>query len=160
MSNEIGNENIKEEPFVVNQKNLKNDMIHFKDDVLKDMKNIQKNISEKFEMTNNLIKDKLESLTKTNMENFMKTFLKENDLILLSSSSANLENDLNNINSDNLTNLTNSIDSSLLLLKSSDLSEKKINNNNKNGFNEINICYPFSEKVNKYVEEYYENFYN
>ena len=61
MSNENGNEKIKEEPFVVNQKNLKNDMIHFKDDVLKDMKNIQKNISEKFEMTNNLIKDKLES---------------------------------------------------------------------------------------------------
>ena len=59
MSN--GNEKIKEEPFVVNQKNLKNDMIHFKDDVLKDMKNIQKNISEKFEMTNNLIKEKLES---------------------------------------------------------------------------------------------------
>ena len=61
MSNENGNEKIKEEPFVVNQKNLKNDIIHFKDDVLKDMKSIQKNISEKFEMTNNLIKDKLES---------------------------------------------------------------------------------------------------
>lgn len=61
MSNENGNEKTKEEPFVVNQKNLKNDMIHFKDEVLKDMKNMQKNISEKFEMTNNLIKDKLES---------------------------------------------------------------------------------------------------
>ena len=61
MSNENRNEKIKEEPFVVNQKNLKNDIIHFKDDVLKDMKSIQKNISEKFEMTNNLIKDKLES---------------------------------------------------------------------------------------------------
>ena len=61
MSNENKNEKIKEEPFVVNQKNLKNDMIHFKDDVLKDIKYMQKNITEKFEMTNNLIKEKLES---------------------------------------------------------------------------------------------------
>ena len=48
MSNENKNEKIKEEPFVVNQKNLKNDMIHFKDDVLKDIKYMQKNITEKF----------------------------------------------------------------------------------------------------------------
>jgi len=45
----------KEEPFVVNQKNLKSDMIHFKDDVLKDMKNLQRDMTEKFDMTNNLI---------------------------------------------------------------------------------------------------------
>ena len=45
MSNENKNEKIKEEPFVVNQKNLKNDMIHFKDDVLKDIKYMQKNIT-------------------------------------------------------------------------------------------------------------------
>ena len=51
----------KEEPFVVNQKNLKNDMIHFKDDVLKDMKNLQRDMTEKFDMTNNLIKEKFDS---------------------------------------------------------------------------------------------------
>ena len=61
MSNEKDVDKNKEEPFVLNQKNLKNDMIHFKDDVLKDMKNLQKNISEKFEMTNTLLKEKLES---------------------------------------------------------------------------------------------------
>ena len=51
----------KEEPFVVNQKNIKNDMIHFKDDMLKDMKNLQRDISEKFDMTNNIIKEKFDS---------------------------------------------------------------------------------------------------
>ena len=51
----------KEEPFVVNQKNLKSDMIHFKDDVLKDMKNLQRDMTEKFDMTNNLIKEKFDS---------------------------------------------------------------------------------------------------
>ena len=51
----------KEEPFVVNQKNLKNDMIHFKDDVLKDMKNLQRDMTEKFDMTNNLMKEKFDS---------------------------------------------------------------------------------------------------
>ena len=51
----------KEEPFVVNQKNLKNDMIYFKDDVLKDMKNLKRDMTEKFDMTNNLIKEKFDS---------------------------------------------------------------------------------------------------
>ena len=51
----------KEEPFVVNQKNLKNDMIHFKDDVLKDMKSLEREMTEKFDMTNNLMKEKFDS---------------------------------------------------------------------------------------------------
>ena len=51
----------KEDIFSLNQKNLKNDILHFKDDILKDLKAIQKNISEKFEISNNVIKEKLEA---------------------------------------------------------------------------------------------------
>ena len=58
----MNNEN--ESPFSMNQKNIKADILHFKDDVLKDMKNMQKIIAEKFEMTNNLLKEKLESYDK------------------------------------------------------------------------------------------------
>ena len=51
----------KEAPFVLNQKNIKSDMLHFKDDILKDIKTMQKNISEKFEISNNVLKEKLEA---------------------------------------------------------------------------------------------------
>ena len=74
----------------------------------------------------NLKEDKLESIRKTEIENLMNTFLKENNSLLSSSSSANLENDLNNIKSDNLINLTNSINSYLFSLNNSNLSEKKL----------------------------------
>ena len=58
MSNE--NELNKEEPFALNQKNLKNDILHFKNEMLKDIKNIQKTIVEKFDISNNVLKEKIE----------------------------------------------------------------------------------------------------
>ena len=58
MSNE--NESNKEEPFALNQKNLKNDILHFKNEMLRDIKNIQKNICEKFDISNNVLKEKIE----------------------------------------------------------------------------------------------------
>ena len=48
----------------MSQKNIKFEMLHFKDEVLKDMKNMQKNIAEKFELSNSLLKEKLESYDK------------------------------------------------------------------------------------------------
>ena len=48
-------------PISLNQKKLKNDMLHFKDEILKDMKNMQKTIAEKFEISNSLLKEKIES---------------------------------------------------------------------------------------------------
>ena len=51
----------KDDPFAMNQKNLKNDIIHFKDDILKDMKTMQKNLAEKFDMSNSLLMEKLEA---------------------------------------------------------------------------------------------------
>ena len=58
MSNE--DELNKEEPFALNQKNLKNDILHFKNEMLKDIKNIQKTIVEKFDISNNVLKEKIE----------------------------------------------------------------------------------------------------
>ena len=55
----MSNEN--EEPFALNQKNIKNDMLHFKNEMLKDLKNMQKTITEKFDISNSVLKDKLES---------------------------------------------------------------------------------------------------
>ena len=61
MSNEKEADKNQEAPFALNQKNIKNDMLHFKDDILKDMKTMQKNIAEKFEISNNVLKEKLEA---------------------------------------------------------------------------------------------------
>ena len=55
----MSNEN--EEPFALNQKNIKNGMLHFKNEMLKDLKNMQKTITEKFDISNSVLKDKLES---------------------------------------------------------------------------------------------------
>ena len=46
------------------------DLLHFKDDILKDIKSMQKNIADKFTISNNLLKEKLESYdTKINLYN-------------------------------------------------------------------------------------------
>ena len=58
-SNEI--EKNKEDPFALNSKNIKMDLLLFKDEVLKDIKDMKKNITEKFNNTNNIITEKLES---------------------------------------------------------------------------------------------------
>ena len=57
--NEI--EKNKEDPFALNLTNIKNDILHFKDDILKDLKSMQKKISDKFEASNNLINSKIQS---------------------------------------------------------------------------------------------------
>ena len=63
----MSNEN---EPFSLSSKNIKMDLLHFKDDILKDIKEMQKNISDKFNISNNILKEKLESYdTKLNLYN-------------------------------------------------------------------------------------------
>ena len=63
----MSNEN---DPFSLSSKNLKMDLLHFKDDILKDIKEMQKNISDKFNISNNILKEKLESYdTKLNLYN-------------------------------------------------------------------------------------------
>jgi hypothetical protein len=59
INNEI--EKSKEEPFNLSSNNIKKDLILFKDDVLKDIKFMQKNASDKLEITNAVIKEKLEA---------------------------------------------------------------------------------------------------
>ena len=60
----------KDDPFALNSKNIKMDLLHFKDDILKDIKSMQKNIADKFTISNNLLKEKLESYdTKINLYN-------------------------------------------------------------------------------------------
>jgi len=54
----------KEEPFNLNSNNIKKDLILFKDDVLKDIKFLQKSMSDKFEITNTVIQEKLETYDK------------------------------------------------------------------------------------------------
>ena len=58
-NNEI--EKNKEDPFALNSKNIKMDLLLFKDEVLKDIKDMKKNINKKFNNTNNIITEKLES---------------------------------------------------------------------------------------------------
>ena len=56
------------DPFALNSKNIKMDLLHFKDDVLKDIKSMEKIINEKFNTSNNFLKEKLESYdTKLNL---------------------------------------------------------------------------------------------
>ena len=71
----------KEDIISLNQKNLKNDMLHFKDDILKDLKAIQKNISEKFEISNNVIKEKLEAYDRK-MELYNEKIIKVTNLVI------------------------------------------------------------------------------
>ena len=59
ISNEV--EKGKEEPFNLNSNNIKKDLIHFKDDVLKDIKFLQKTVSEKLAITSTVVQEKLES---------------------------------------------------------------------------------------------------
>ena len=56
----IESEKDKESPLNINQKKIQNEMIHLKDDILKDLKNFEKNYSEKFKSSNKLIDEKLE----------------------------------------------------------------------------------------------------
>ena len=61
MSKENEVEKNKEDPFALNLINIKNDILHFKDEILKDLKIMQKKISEKFEKSNDLLNDKIQS---------------------------------------------------------------------------------------------------
>ena len=56
----IESEGNKESPLNINQKKIQNEMIHLKDDILKDLKNFEQNYSEKFKSSNKLIDEKLE----------------------------------------------------------------------------------------------------
>ena len=49
------------EPFSLNSKNIKKDLMLFKDEILKDLKYMQKNITDKFNNINIILKEKLES---------------------------------------------------------------------------------------------------
>ena len=54
-------ENSKDAPFSLNTKNLKMELLLFKDEVLKDIKSMHKIINDKFNNTNNFLKEKLDS---------------------------------------------------------------------------------------------------
>ena len=60
--NEI--EKNKESPLNINSKKIQNEMIHLKDDILKDLKNFERNYSDKFKSLNKIIDEKLEEFEK------------------------------------------------------------------------------------------------
>ena len=61
MNNENDVEKNRNDPFALNPKNIKMDLMLFKNDILKDIKSMQKNFSDKFNISNNVLKEKLES---------------------------------------------------------------------------------------------------
>ena len=71
----------REDILSISQKTIKNDILHFKDDILKDLKTIQKNISEKFDMSNSLIKEKLEAYDRK-MELYNEKIIKVTNLVI------------------------------------------------------------------------------
>ena len=48
----------------INQKKIQNEMIHFKEEILKEMKNFERNLSEKFISSNRLLDERLDSFEK------------------------------------------------------------------------------------------------
>ena len=54
----------KESPLNINSKKIQNEMIHLKDDILKDLKNFERNYSDKFKSLNKIIDEKLEGFEK------------------------------------------------------------------------------------------------
>ena len=54
----------KESPLNINSKKIQNEMIHLKDDILKDLKNFERNYSDKFKSLNKIIDEKLEEFEK------------------------------------------------------------------------------------------------
>ena len=57
-------EKSKESPLNINSKKIQNEMIHLKDDILKDLKNFERNYSEKFKSLNKIIDERLEDFEK------------------------------------------------------------------------------------------------
>jgi len=57
-------EKSKESPLNINSKKIQNEMIHLKDDILKDLKNFERNYSEKFKSLNKIIDERLEEFEK------------------------------------------------------------------------------------------------
>ena len=53
-----------ESPMSINQKKIQNEMIHFKEEILKEMKNFERNLSEKFISSNTLLDERLDSFEK------------------------------------------------------------------------------------------------
>ena len=53
-----------ESPMNINQKKIQNEMIHFKEEILKEMKNFERNLSEKFISSNRLLDERLDSFEK------------------------------------------------------------------------------------------------
>ena len=53
-----------ESPISINQKKIQNEMIHFKEEILKEMKNFERNLSEKFISSNRLLDERLDSFEK------------------------------------------------------------------------------------------------
>lgn len=53
-----------ESPMSINQKKIQNEMIHFKEEILKEMKNFERNLSEKFISSNRLLDERLDSFEK------------------------------------------------------------------------------------------------
>ena len=51
-------------PLNINSKKIQNEMIHLKDDILKDLKNFERNYSDKFKSLNKIIDEKLEEFEK------------------------------------------------------------------------------------------------
>ena len=53
-----------ESPMSINQKKIQNEMIHYKEEILKEMKNFERNLSEKFISSNRLLDERLDSFEK------------------------------------------------------------------------------------------------
>ena len=64
ITKELEHEKGQESPMSINQKKIQNEMIHFKEEILKEMKNFERNLSEKFISSNRLLDERLDSFEK------------------------------------------------------------------------------------------------
>ena len=71
----------KESPLNINQKKLQNEMIHFKEDILKELKNFERNYSEKYKSSNIIIDDKLEEFERK-LENHNQRLFKISQIVV------------------------------------------------------------------------------
>ena len=81
INQEIDIEKDKESPLNINQKKLQNEMIHFKEDILKELKNFERNYSEKYKSSNIIIDDKLEEFERK-LENHNQRLFKISQIVV------------------------------------------------------------------------------
>ena len=81
INQEVDIEKDKESPLNINQKKLQNEMIHFKEDILKELKNFERNYSEKYKSSNIIIDDKLEEFERK-LENHNQRLFKISQIVV------------------------------------------------------------------------------